>query len=576
MATEQIEVEIVLDDGSIRKGFTKINKQSQKTGKKIGSSLAAGLGKASLALAGFGAAIAGAFAVRKVIAAASAQEEAINKINIALANTGKLTEGASQGMQDFASELQKVTTIGDETTLETAALIQSLGDLEVDGLKRATVAAADLSAALGIDLKAAALLVGKAAAGEVSSFSRYGLIIRKGANSAETFEKALTALEKKFGGAAQAQVNTFAGRLQQLENSFGDLLEEIGFVITSSPALLASFKFISESIFETTDGIKNLRESKGDPFGDIIKGAIDLGLALNNFVIMPFEVVASATKVALNGIKLAVQTIVAGLAEASAKIISFFAPDSELAKNLNLFKESTAEVFQEFESDAASSVLSFGNVDIASQTETFLQGLRSAVAQADPLTGALKNQLNSVGETLGEVAISGKSKMDFLKKGLVAGFTALGGALAKGEDGFAAFGKAILGIIGDMAIQIGTTLLTIGLGIEKLKASLTTLSGGFAIAAGLALIAVGGALKALSGGGGIAGAATGAGGGAVGGETFGDTTVGPSEAEIENLEENKAAVTVNVDGTVLDPQSVGLQIAEVLNEAGFGSGAVIA
>jgi hypothetical protein len=186
--------------------------------------------------------------VTQGIEAAKAQEDAINQLNIALASSGQLLPGVSEDFQRFASELQQTTTFGDEVILQNAALIQSLGQLDQKGLKGATQAALDLSAALGIDLTAASTLVGKAAAGEVGTFSRYGLIIEKGATQAQTFSNALAKINAQFGGAAAGQVKTFSGATQQLSNTFGDLQEEVGFTITRSEGFVQVLNLVNKVV----------------------------------------------------------------------------------------------------------------------------------------------------------------------------------------------------------------------------------------------------------------------------------------------------------------------------------------
>ena len=46
-------------------------------------------------------------------------------MNQQLKNTGDYSEAASQDMQKFASELQEVTTVGDEATLGLVALAKN-------------------------------------------------------------------------------------------------------------------------------------------------------------------------------------------------------------------------------------------------------------------------------------------------------------------------------------------------------------------------------------------------------------------------------------------------------------------
>ena len=198
------------------------------------------------------------------IKAAQVQEDAINQLNTALKASGIFTDEVSQSLQNYASELQATTKFGDEAILQTQGLIQSLGQLDEKGLKRATKATLDLSAALGIDLNAAALLVGKAAAGEVSSFSRYGLVIKKGADNADTFAKALDAINDKFGGAAAAQIETFSGAVAQVSNLFGDLQETIGEAITKNEVIIAVFNEFGQVLGGLQNGLTTNKEGLRD------------------------------------------------------------------------------------------------------------------------------------------------------------------------------------------------------------------------------------------------------------------------------------------------------------------------
>lgn len=267
----KIEIELLAEIKSAVDDIKKFSQESVKSAKTAQNAFS-NFGKVAIAAgASFVAAFAGRQvlgAISDVIDAASKQEDAVNKLNSALKISGQFSEKASQGIQKFASELQGASKFGDEVILENAALIQSLGGLEEDGLKKATQAAADLAAALNIDLASAATLVGKAAAGEIGSFSRYGVIIKKGANNAETFAKALDALNSKFGGAAAAQIKTFSGATEQLANTFGDLKEELGFVITKNPQVIAAlnslekgFKLLIVFVKENADVVGNLVSS---------------------------------------------------------------------------------------------------------------------------------------------------------------------------------------------------------------------------------------------------------------------------------------------------------------------------
>jgi hypothetical protein len=266
---DKLIVEMVLDPKLDSSGKKKIEKEAGKAGKKSGdkfekefkketSGISDGL-KSSLK--GLGVAIAAVGVGRLIsqsIDLAKRQEDAINGLNVALQITGKFSAQASQQIQDLASEIQQSTRFGDEELLETASLIQQLGNLTVDELGEATKATADLAAALRIDLTSAATLVGKAAGGNVSSFSRYGVAIKTGATNAETFSNTLIAL-KKFSGAAAGQTNTFAGVVDQLGNTFGDTLEEVGNFIIKNQALTGALKGGLSFLNDFAGGLKGIR-----------------------------------------------------------------------------------------------------------------------------------------------------------------------------------------------------------------------------------------------------------------------------------------------------------------------------
>lgn len=195
------------------------------------------------------------------IKASSEQEDAINKLNSALKISGQYTSSTSKELQDYASALQSTTKYGDETILSTTALISSLGQLDKEGLKKATAATLDLATATGIDLNTAAQLVGKAAAGEVSTLKRYGVEVKDTGDRVRDFSTALEKINKQFGGSAASQIDTFSGAVAQLKNNYGDTLEVIGDYITQSPVVIAGIRAISDEVVNFTKSIKESKEA---------------------------------------------------------------------------------------------------------------------------------------------------------------------------------------------------------------------------------------------------------------------------------------------------------------------------
>jgi len=224
--------------------------------------------------------------IKGFITAAQSQEDAVNALNISLAQAGIFSKETSKGFQDFASRLQETTKFSGDAVLQSAALIQQLGKLDSDGLKRATKSALDLSSALGIDLSTASTLVGKAAAGSIEAFQRYGIVLKTGKTSAETFSNTLNSLEKKFGGSSEAAVRTFSGGLLRLNNTMGDTGKLLGLITTNNAAVIGAVSGLNKVFLFFQNIIKN----NAFAINDFITKGVDVLLSGINILIKAFEI----------------------------------------------------------------------------------------------------------------------------------------------------------------------------------------------------------------------------------------------------------------------------------------------
>jgi len=182
------------------------------------------------ALAGGAAvAIAGLVKIGKeLINTYAVQEKAEAKLNAALKATGEFSVDTANELKNYASELQGVTTFGDEATISSLALLQQLSDLDKDGLKKVIPGVQDFAVAMGMDLDSAASLVGKTLGSSTNALARYGIEIDATAPKEEKLIQLTEALNDKFGGTAKAVADTATGSLKQLSNVSGDLQESLG------------------------------------------------------------------------------------------------------------------------------------------------------------------------------------------------------------------------------------------------------------------------------------------------------------------------------------------------------------
>lgn len=256
---DEINQKIALDIRDALKALEELSKQGNKSAKKIEEGFGAVQFNALLELGDkalkFGKIIADGF--KLAVDEASKFEDSVNGLSIAFGLSGITSKQATEDFLNFAQSLQETTKFGDDAVIATGSLIQSLANLPTDQLQRATKAALDLSTSLRIDLDSAARLVGKAAEGNVASFKKFGIEVRKGKTDAETFANALDALEKKFGGSSEKAINSFAGANARLNNAFDDLLKNIGFFITKSPQILESINIVTEGIVKLSKSAEN-------------------------------------------------------------------------------------------------------------------------------------------------------------------------------------------------------------------------------------------------------------------------------------------------------------------------------
>ncbi len=178
-------------------------------------------------------------------------QAATTKLELALKNQGLEVRNASKEMQDYATHLQRVTTFSDEAVMETQSMLVSFG-LAGDELKKTTAAALDLSKGLGIDLRSATMLLGKAAQGETGSLSRFGMVISESIPKAQRFDAVLAQVNARFGGQAQAAMQNVNGKLENMSNRVNDLQERIG------KFLLPVFDFWVDKLDKVSSSIEKL------------------------------------------------------------------------------------------------------------------------------------------------------------------------------------------------------------------------------------------------------------------------------------------------------------------------------
>lgn len=164
------------------------------------------------------------------------------QLNAVLKSTGGVAGVTADYAIKLSKAFQETTRYSDEAVMGAESVLLTFTNLSKDVFPDALQIVLDMSTALGSDLQSSAIMVGKALQDPINGAAqlrRVGVnvsdeLMRTIKNLVATGQSAkatallMKELQTEFGGSAEAAGVTFAGRLDQLKNAFGDLLEMVG------------------------------------------------------------------------------------------------------------------------------------------------------------------------------------------------------------------------------------------------------------------------------------------------------------------------------------------------------------
>ena len=629
MADDRIEIEIVLDDGSVRQGFGRLKKEGQSFGKDFGKSIVSGL-------AAVGAAFAGFAGVRKLIGDLREFEKAFAEINtiteLTIEQQKELQQQLINTSAQFGTTAQAqakafyqiisagVTDAADANELLVAANKLAIGGLtstasSIDILTSAVNAFGkeNLSATKASDILFGTVRLGKTTVDELSS--SLGQILPSASALGVSFEDtnaALAALTTRGVSTSEAvtqlnavftavlkqqdaakklgpevakafnlqalQTKGLTGFLKDLNTALGGSEQRLVKLLGRAEGARAIITLAGDSFQTLENNVKQLENSTGaadaafEKISQTLDQRINVSVAKANAIFLTFsQTTGGPLGAALDFVNKELDDILFSLRAFESGGDFFSATFKTIQISLLQFLTFLAEQAESVPR-LLRLIIPGANVLIA-QKDSFVEGVRQLEEEIVGLLAEETSPLQSAGKQAGEDYKSGlneglegiqqvtkKAEFDIrtrLGNGISSAIQATVGALQRGENAFAAFGRAVLGIFGDLAIQLGQFFIIQGIAVEALK----SISGAAAIAAGSALVALGTLLKGISGGSGSVSGGSPSTPGTVGApnDTFG-------EIDEDEEVERSTAVTVNVEGTVLDPIGTGTQIAELLRD----------
>jgi hypothetical protein len=197
-------------------------------------------------------------AIEALTGAWAEQEQAIQRVNIALRFSRQFSEQEQKSLQSFAATLQSQSRFGDEEILRTAAFISQLSGAYGQQLREATQLAVDFASVTGRSLETAGTLLAKVLQNNTGELTEYGIVLDDTIPAIQRGAEAMRVMREQFGGAAAQDVRTLQGATQQLSNEFGDLDESVQRAlsqITHTPAVIELVRASARKLKESIDSL---------------------------------------------------------------------------------------------------------------------------------------------------------------------------------------------------------------------------------------------------------------------------------------------------------------------------------
>lgn len=219
--------------------------------------------------------------LKYAVGEASNQQKALAQLDVTLRNVGEGSTGLREVIVDLSSKFQLLTGTADDVTQSIAGQLTAFGATK-ENIERLTKASLDLSTAMGKDVNAASLLLGKALQGQFATLSRFGIVVDEGATKAQKLEQALKIIEARFGGSAAAQAQNYTGQTKILSAALGDLAEEFGNTIVQNENFVNALRGGVKEVVGLTEKVAGMRDVFDQAANTALRGFANLLPSLAN------------------------------------------------------------------------------------------------------------------------------------------------------------------------------------------------------------------------------------------------------------------------------------------------------
>ena len=262
MSDGRIDIDTRINTQNLDKDVKSVDSKL-KSLSKTGSSSLGGLVNSFASAATAAGAVVGAVAlvskgIKETTEAYRKQAKAETQLETAAKNNPYLNEASVATLKSFASELQSISTVGDEELLPMMAQLAANGRTQKE-IMDITRAAVDLSASGMMDLNSAVSALNATYNGMAGTLGRQNGAIKNLTEEQLKNGEAVKIISEQYKGMAKKVANT-TGSAQQLANTWGDFKEHVGSGIEK--ALTPARKVITGMIQDVNNAIEDLKKAK--------------------------------------------------------------------------------------------------------------------------------------------------------------------------------------------------------------------------------------------------------------------------------------------------------------------------
>ena len=246
MATKSLTFELFGHDRTASAAIRGVGDAGEAWNRRMGAAafgVGAALGAAAIAVT--------AFSIDSIKAFAEA-ETAQARLSFAFEKYPTLVGGNIQALRTLDTQLQKTTRFEDDATAAAQGAL-AMYDLTADQITELTPLMLDYAAATGKSAQDAAEDLGKAILGQGRALKAIGLNFKDAGSETDNYTQLVTGLRSQVQGFAEKDAQTVSGRLDMINNQFGDIQEKLGGAF--APALTVASDVIENSLLPGLDRV---------------------------------------------------------------------------------------------------------------------------------------------------------------------------------------------------------------------------------------------------------------------------------------------------------------------------------